>query len=195
LDTVQANGGTIPGENYQTLIAKGSPLSIASKSTNSTEKHFAIQIREALDDAFQRSAGPKDFAALKEARSQYKAMKTIEPLVNAGIPGQISQLRLQTVANRSYSNGAFTGRGDLGDIADIAQQYLKQPPDSGTPSRTLINNTFYGDAKGYGLKAAGAVAGRLAGTITNRPAVAPPGGFNLPAAIALAMQNRLNPGQ
>jgi hypothetical protein len=42
--------------------------------------------------------------------------------------------------NVSFPNRAFTGAGDLGDLADIGQRFMRQPQDSGTPIGNVIMN-------------------------------------------------------
>jgi hypothetical protein len=34
--------------------------------------------------------------------------------------------------NTSFKNRAFTGAGDLGELAQIGQTFMKEPPNSGT---------------------------------------------------------------
>lgn len=198
LETAAANGGTIPGKAYQALVGHNSDLATAAQSGQGVVKNYASQIRDALENAMQRYAADGDAQAYSNARLQYKNMMTVAPLVNKGVPGDINPLLLQGAANRSFKNNAFRGAGDLGEIGDIAQTYLRAPPDSGTATRQLINQTFYGDVKGIGKNMLGATAGRAAAAITgSNPLTGPriaagiPGG--IPASILL--RNALNPDQ
>jgi hypothetical protein len=191
LETAAENNGVIPGKAYQALIGHKSALSVAQQSGEGSVRNYANQIREALDDAFQRSAAPGDVADLSAARLQYKNMMTIAPLVNKGHPGDISPLLLQSAANRSFKSNAFRGAGDLGELGDIGQNYLRAPPDSGTATRSMINNTLYGDTKEAAKYLLGMTVGRAAGSVMRSNPLVGPSGIpgRIPAAILL--QNRL----
>lgn len=144
IDTISKNGGVLPGKAYGDLVAHGTPLDVALNADNSVVRNYAGRIKEALQDAMQSSATPQDAATYAQARLQYKNMMTLAPLVNKGIPGQISPLLLQGAANRSFTGNAFRGAGQLGDLGDVAQQFLKAPPQSGTEPRQLMRATLYG---------------------------------------------------
>jgi hypothetical protein len=203
----------MPGKAYHALVKKGAPLDKAIKSDNSNIASAAVEIRSALDEAAQASSSPELAARLANAKLQYKNMKTVEPLVTRGVPGEISALQLQPRVSASYRNRAYTGAGDLGDIADVAQRFMRQPRDSGTPIGTTIMNlltrhgmgavpgTVLGGAEylssGDPLKAAGMGAVGLAGTaatartlssLLNNPAVIQSVVRRAPA-VAPAIQN------
>lgn len=190
VDTAIANGGTLPGEAYKALTAQGSPLDKALHAGDPSLRDFAVDIRNALDDAFQRAASPEDAQALSAARLQYKNMMTVAPLVNSGEPGAISPLRLQAAANRSFKQNAFRGAGALGTLGDIGQTYLKPPPDSGTAMRMAIYNNL-GDLGGLVRGAVGTATGRTVGTMLRANPVT---GYQPPVnmmAPALLLRNRL----
>ena len=144
LETAAANGGVIPGKAYQTLVGKGSALDVAQHANDSSVRHYANQIREALDEAFQRSAQPGDAKKLAEARYQYKNMMTIAPLVVKGVPGEINPQLVQGVANRSFKSAPFKGAGDLGELGDIAKQFMREGPNSGSPGGIAFNTAMLG---------------------------------------------------
>src|SRR6185369_13620370 len=78
---IAKNNGTLSGEAYQALTRSKAPLDLAESSTNPNVAHYAGMIRDAVDDAFVRSASPADQAALAQAKYQYRIMRTIDPLV------------------------------------------------------------------------------------------------------------------
>lgn len=134
LDKVKGEG-TIDGATFHALIKKGSPLDRATNSSDSNVKYYAGQIKSALVDAMGRSA-PEDMKGLlKTTNSQYKAMKTIEDLVEKSPTGDISPALLMGAVRKSYSNMAYGGGGDLADLARIGQRFLKDMPQSGTQPR------------------------------------------------------------
>ena len=183
-----AGNGEIEGKAYQALVQKGSALDDSIKGTG-PEKNYAMRLRDALDEAAKRSSDPELAQRLTQAKYQWKNMKTVQPLVTRGVPGEISPLALNTRVNTQFPDRAFTGAGDLGDIADVAQQFMRQPRDSGTPIGTAILNRLVPAAAAGGasywtgndwLKSAGWGLAGLAGTaalarggssLLNNPAV------------------------
>ena len=190
LRNVQA-GRQISGETYGNLVGHNSPLSTAAASANPNIAKPAQEIVESLRDALQRSLPDDAQKAYTQARYQYKNLMTVAPLVNKGQPGDISPLLLQGAANRSFKSNAFRGAGDLGELGDIGQQFLRAPRDSGTPIGTAINNTLYNGLMGLGKTAVGVTGGRLVGKALQAN---PTTGITItPAEIATALflRNRL----
>jgi hypothetical protein len=149
----QGGPGSISGETYQRLTAKGSPLDRAMQSGDSNLRYYAGQIRSALDDGIAQSATPAERAAFSDLRLKYKNLMTIKGLAaKAGITGEISPVQLQGVVNRSFDDRAFTGAGPLGELADIGQTFMKEPPQSGTVPRIkdLIKSHMLGIGLGTG---------------------------------------------
>ena len=181
VDAAQRGNGGISGDAYQALTRAGSPLSQAMKSANPNVSHYAGQVREALDNAFARSAAPADQQMLGQARGQWRAMKTVEDLVEKSADGTLSPALLmgqvRSASSRfdgSTGGMAYTGGGALGDLARIGQQFLKPQPNSGTADRMLVNGMLLGGQSTMGgLAAAGmtnplALAGIPAGLAANR---------------------------
>jgi hypothetical protein len=107
-------------------------------------------------------------AALREARTQYKALKTVEPLtVRADTPGgatpstgDISPAALNSRVNQQYDTPRATlGQLPLKDLAQIGQRFLKEPGSSGTAERLSLMNI----GKNIGSVGAGLAAGAYAG--------------------------------
>jgi hypothetical protein len=198
IDSIDANGGVLPGRIYGDLIAHGTPLDVATKSSNSVVKEYAGRIKEALHDAMQASATPENAARYAEARLQYKNMMTLAPLVNRGIPGQISPLLLQGAANRSFRSNAFRGAGQLGDLGDVAQQFLKPPPQSGTEPREFVRDLIQGNLLGLLKSGYFKVTGNALQSVLGRSPVTPlgvpsPGAMNTAIPSALILRNQLQP--
>jgi hypothetical protein len=185
LDRV-TGAGEIEGPTYQALTRHGAPLDRAMNSSDPNVRHYAGRIKEALDDALERSAPPDQIDKLRKARGQYKAMKTIEDLVEKSPTGDISPALLMNPVRQSYGNMAYGGGGDLADLARVGQRFMRQPPDSGTPLGTAALNLLLGAGgagvagystgydpismlKGAALLPATALAARGATTLLNRP--------------------------
>lgn len=180
---VDPHTNTITGEIYQNLTRRGTPLDRAMQSQNPNIRNSARDIREALDGAMERSAPPDVAADLRQARGQWRNLRTVEPLVAKAPTGDISPALLQGRVNTSYKGthgAAYGGGGDLKTLSDIGQRFMKEPPSSGTAERGLIMHLLGGAASGaaglaYGLPAkeaalailapaAGAMVGRGIGT-------------------------------
>ncbi|MBS1091047.1 lytic transglycosylase domain-containing protein [Gluconobacter sp. Dm-74] len=163
--------GEISGPQYQALTRQGAPLARAMRSNNPNVAYYAGRVRDAFDDAMERSLttdGRTDLLdELKDARRQYKNLKTIEPLaMKADESGAISPALLQGAVNKSFKNRARRGAGDLGDLADIGQAFLKAPPNSGTAPRIgaeIALSAVPAAITGHELGTAAGVLGAMAG--------------------------------
>lgn len=150
VNTAANNNGNIGGRAYLDLTAKGGPLDTMMQSSDSGMRQSGIRLRSVLDDALQANAAPDDISALTKARSQWRALKTVEPLTlradTIGGPapstGDISPAALRGAVNRSYPQAATAQPGalPLNDLARIGQRFLKEPPDSGTATREMMTH-------------------------------------------------------
>lgn len=139
-DVIDPRTGTISGESYQALTRQGTPLSQLQGSSNPNTAFYAGKLRDALDDAMERSAPPGIANRLREARSQYRNMKTVEDLAAKSPDGDISPAALMQKVSSKFNTLAYGGGGDLGDLARIGQKFLKEPPSSGTAERLTLKD-------------------------------------------------------
>jgi hypothetical protein len=150
---VDPRTNSISPEAYQAITRKGAPLDRLSQSTDPNLRHYAGQIREALDDVMHRAA-PADVAAdLATARAQWRALKTVEPLVKNSTTGNISPQALLNKAAKSYPRG----NGDLTTLGQIGRRFLAEPPSSGTAERSMLLSMLTPGV--LGLTGAGALGG------------------------------------
>jgi hypothetical protein len=143
-------GNAIDGETYQALTRKGAPLDRLMNSNDPNIAYSAGQIRDALDGTLERSAPPAALNDLRTARSQWKALKTVEPLAAKSATGDISPALLMGQASKSYGTASYGKGSDLVDLARIGQQFLKEAPSSGTAERSMLQNILLGGAGGGG---------------------------------------------
>lgn len=149
---------TITGEIYQNLTRRGAPLDRAMQSQNPNIRNAARDIREALDDVMERSATPEAVADLRQARAEWRNLRTVEPLVAKAPTGDISPALLQGRVNTAFKGthgAAYGGGGDLKMLADIGQRFMKEPPSSGTSERGMLMHLIGGFGSGVAGLAAG----------------------------------------
>lgn len=170
--------GTITGESYQAMTRKGSPLDRAMNSSDTNIRHYAGEVRSALDDALQRNAQPGDAEALQQARYQYKVMKTIEPLVEKSADGTISPALLQSQVAKKFGNMAYDGGGAMGDLARIGKRFIQEPGSSNTAERTFWLKMLGGAGLGGGA-ITGAVMNPVATLATGAGLASTAGAANL----------------
>lgn len=161
LDEVAEKGasGALPGRAFQSIDSR-----LGSMVAGGGEKgHFAGELQEALRDAMQSGMSGADQQRLGEIRGVWRNIKTIEPLVaKNAVEGDISPAQLlgRVAANGSGKAAMASGRrGDLGDLANIGQRFIKQQiPDSGTAQRVFAG-------KALGSLGGGVAAGSLLGPV------------------------------
>jgi Cell Wall Hydrolase len=137
-DRIDYGTDTLDAKSYQSLTRKDTPLDRAMKSADPNVRHYAGQLREALDDAMERSAPPDVVHDLREARYQWAVMKAVEPLAKKAPTGDISPALLL---------GKSKG-GNLEELGQIGQRFLKEPPSSGTSERLAVMKLGAGLAAG-----------------------------------------------
>jgi hypothetical protein len=147
-----ANGGLIVegdvANKFQQYLRKRADTSQGLKNELS-------DLRQSLISAFNRSISPADAAALTLNRGQYKAFKTVEPLLNSAeagvagrLPGDIPAALLPNAATKSYGNVAGTPFEDLSQIGSqfIADRVAR----TGGSVRAALQNSAIGSVLGLG---------------------------------------------
>jgi hypothetical protein len=175
VERIKKGGGTLPGEEYQTLRSR---LTKAANKAQNSDTQFADALRgmrDTLDDAMERSIAPNDAGAWGAARQQYGNLKTIEKAAAAGgenaAAGLISpaQLRMATSQGASNRSAYARGQGEFAELARAGNQIMTPLPNSGTAQRNLLTGGVAGvggmtalsnPLMGAAMVAAPAVAGR-----------------------------------
>lgn len=165
-----ANNQSMPGKIYQEMRRRNGLLDTMSSDPNSSISQFGNKLRDSLDDAFIRQAPPADGQALKTARWQYRIAKTIDPLVAKSPTGVISPPSLAGPVRAEFPDMSTGGATGIGDLARGGQAFLKAPPNSGTPERSLVLRAMtHPSALVTGALGTGAIAGGTAGTVAAIP--------------------------
>lgn len=161
LSNAAKNNGELDGAFYQKLRS-----TLGDLSQDARYAPFAHHMQDVVDDAVTR-ANPEASAAFGKARQAYRALKQIEPAIDAST-GNISPAKLMTsLSNKANRNQALYGMGDqsLMDLSKAAKQVLPETlGNSGTPERmlgplTVMETMRSGEPVKAALKAAGAVYG------------------------------------
>jgi hypothetical protein len=134
--------GEIPGDVlHKNFTALNTNLTKAINNGTGNVREGTNQIRKSLNSLMERNLSTNDAAAWKNAKAQYKAAKTIEPLVDRSVDGHVSPLKLMQKVINSPGGKEFSGQ--LGEIADIGAKFFPTSKDSGTPLGNLIYNTMH----------------------------------------------------
>lgn len=131
----------LPGPVFRTLNTKLNNQ--IRSSQNGDLRRVLGDFQDDLHDERAKFLSPEDAKLYDEARRQYAAGKTLEPLVAKSATGDIKPAALlgAVTANRSGKAAMARGNGgDLGKLADIGQRFLKEQPSSGTAERSLMQN-------------------------------------------------------
>lgn len=182
VDRFRASGGIMSGRDYQ--IAR-SRMSRMAQSNRQRDPEFANAIRSmrnALDDAMNRSIRPEDAAEWARLRREYGNMKVLERAAtgggeNAGM-GLISPAQLRVAAKTGRVGEYARGQGDFDELARAGQTLLTPLPNSGTPARLAV--------RGLGPGITAALTGGLTGDVTTGLLGAAAGTL-LPTAIGRAL--------
>lgn len=153
----QNGAPTIPGEianRYQSKLRGEVESASGFLKTNLSD------LRTEMLAAFNRSVAPQDAQALTAVRGQWKAFKTVEPLLeksDAGVAGRLSgdvpPALLPNAVAKSYSNASGT---QLGELSQIGGRFMvNRVPQTGGSTRAMLQNTVLG---GGLLTAAGAAS-------------------------------------
>lgn len=146
--------GKVPGKAYQSFDSR---LGQEIRGGQGELKHYLGQLRSIAREAMDNSISGRDRKAWDIARQQYANIKQVEPLVAKAEGGNISAPLLMgrvTATNAGKARMATGQGGELGDLAQIGQRFMKSSPNSGTADRALVNGTLASGlfgAQHYGL--------------------------------------------
>ena len=119
---------------------------------NSPEAWYAIDLKQKLMEALNRSVGDTKAQGFKELRSQYGNMLALQKLAKNGAEGEISAARLSNMRN--------IRNGQLQELADIAAQFVKpREGQHGAMQRAVV---------GLGTASVGGFPGLLGGMTAGR---------------------------
>lgn len=138
------NKGLFSGKAYQTLRHDLGRIQRSQAQTDPALSEAVGNIRNALDDAMERSISPQDAQQWRTIRDQYQNLLAIEKArLGAGEStalGFISPAQLRTAVKSQGKRSASRGQRDLYNLADAGEAIIKPLPSSGTSERLLARD-------------------------------------------------------
>lgn len=126
---------------------------------NTPAAYHALELKQALLGALDRSLGPDNAAAFAKTRQQYGNMLALEKLASNGVEGEISAARLANMKNINNE--------PLQELADIAAQFVKpREGQHGAAQRAAAGAVTLG-LGGIPALVTGAVGGRATNAALN----------------------------
>jgi len=142
-----AKQGNLTGKAYQTLRSKISDrASDAFKSSNSELGQALKTVRDALDTSARNGMDDVTKNAWDTVRRQYANLKVLEKgnVINAGdVNANLLKGALSRTNPSAYKSGAL--KGELADIAKIAENYKIPAQGSQTYERGAMANMLFGN--------------------------------------------------
>jgi hypothetical protein len=130
---------------------------------NSPEAFYALDLKQKLMEALNRSLGPAEAEAFKTVRQQYGNMLSLEKIAQNGAEGGISIGRLANMKNISNPQ--------LQELADISAQFLKSREGAHGAAQRVGAGALALGLTGPGGVAAGMATGRGANMLLNSNAM------------------------
>jgi hypothetical protein len=172
-DLAARNGGVLRGEAYKNISSDIAKY-MRSSGADPALKEALRGMKDALDDAVERSLSGDLLKQWQGARNNYRNLIVLEDAVSKGgeraaegllSPSQFRQSVLSKQGKRNY----VRGEGDFAELARAGEAVLKPLPDSGTAGRTAARNLFtavpaaIGAGVGSPIGPFGAIVGALTG--------------------------------
>jgi len=180
---------TVDGQAFQNIH---SDIAQRMRTTTDPDLRRALwQLNEALDQAMTRSMPPGTAAEWREARRQYSNLMRVDEAMRGGsqadrAAGNIPFGAFKQAVQKANTAGFSRGRGELNELARIADFLANKVPDSGTAARTRA----MGMLTGAPVMGAGAGMGHMAGADPMTAMAAGAGSLGLPPAIQWLINSR-----
>lgn len=170
-----SDGASIIAKQVDEIVAKGGNGVIDGQAAynikrtldrigkrNSPEAWYALDLKQKLMGALDRSVGPEKSKSFAELRQQYGNMLALQKLAKNGVEGEISAARIANLPNINNQ--------PLQEIADIAAQFVKpREAQHGAMQRAIVGGAgMTAGAASFGLPGVvGAAGASMVGRGTN----------------------------
>lgn len=181
LINVFRQGQPLPGNAYSTTRSALDRRARATRHTDPPLSQALFAMRQALDNAAERSLPQNLQGQFAQARRQYRNLLTIEKAATGAgenaVQGLISPAQLRNAAKTSDRRGYARGRGDLDELARAGVAIMSPLPQSGTAPRAMAQGAMqvisgaggYGMAGPVGAGAAVLAPGMMGRALMSRP--------------------------
>lgn len=147
IQRLQQGGGRMPGLDYQTIRSD-----LSQRASDASDRGFGRALRglrDALDDAMDRSVNPRDAGAWSETRRQYGNWKDVAKAAGGAgensAHGRISPQALRTAVASGRNKEAYVrGQGDFADLIRAGNGLMTPLPNSGTAQRVTVGSGITG---------------------------------------------------
>jgi hypothetical protein len=138
------NNGNMPGPQYQEMRSRLSRQANSLRQSDPTLSESLRDMRNALDNAMERSISPADRDAWRAARREYGAQKTIEKTASrageATAEGQLVPANLRNTVSAENRGAYARGQGPFSELARAGAGVMAPLPNSGTAQRLNLTN-------------------------------------------------------
>lgn len=178
---LQANGGRMPGDIYQSLRSQIERDARAAWKSDPQLGRALSGIRGALDDAMERglqASNSPHLGAWRETRQHYRNLLAIERAATgagqAAAEGLISPAQLRQAAVGQNRRAYARGNGDFSDLARAGVSIMSPLPNSGTAQRVNAQAMMSMAGGAFAAGGPGAIAGALAPGLAGRALMSRP---------------------
>jgi hypothetical protein len=149
------NGGVMKGTVYQTARSDLSRMAKSYGGTDPTLAEALRGLRDALDDAADRSMPTHLKGDWDKARLQYGNLRTLEKAMSntttGAAAGNLQPTQLAQAVKQQHPRAYGYGAGPMNDLSRVGNAFVRdQIPNSGTPERSLITSLLTGAPVGAG---------------------------------------------
>lgn len=138
------NAGSMPGPQYQEMRSRLSRQANSLRQSDPTLSEALRDMRNALDNAMDRSISPADRQAWERARREYGAQKVIEKTASrageATAEGQLVPAALRNTVSAENRGAYARGQGPFSELARAGAGVMAPLPNSGTAQRLNLTN-------------------------------------------------------
>lgn len=154
--------GAMKGTVYQTARSDLSRMAKSYGGTDPTLAEALRGLRDALDDAADRSMPTHLKGRWDKARLEYGNLRTLEKAMSnttvGAAAGNLQPTQLAQAVSQQYPRGGYArGAGPMNDLSKVGTSFVRDNiPNSGTQERSMMANLLSLGSSGGGLYTAGA---------------------------------------
>lgn len=179
VNDITGSGGSLDGATYQTVRSDLGTIAKNAAGNDPTLAQALRGLRNALDDAAERSMPPNLRGDWREVRREYGNLKVIEKAMSGttvdAASGNIPPTAFSQAVRAQHPRAHGFGAGEMNDLSRVGRLFVRDNiPNSGTPERSMMVNLLTGGgglgALFSGGDAAAAAGGALVGLLGPRAA-------------------------